>query len=62
MLPCGSERLWSPTTELKDWPVKICGLASSGHAVIGVSYVVELLKPIDGYEYTHAVAFECHLK
>lgn len=63
LLEMGSERRWNPGgDEIKDWPVKIVGLASNGVAVVGITYIVELLRPIPGYEYTHAAAFECHLR
>jgi hypothetical protein len=58
----GDERGWSPTIDIQNWPVKICGLASMGAAVVGKGYIVELLRPLPLYHYTHTVAFEVHLK
>lgn len=60
--PQGTERLWNPgVPNIQDVPVKVCGLATTGVPVLGRTYIVELLKPIEGYEYTHAAAFEVHL-
>jgi len=57
----GDIRHWSCSDKIQDVPVEICGLAVIPEAVLGQGYVVELLKPIEGYNYTHAVAFELHL-
>lgn len=57
----GVERLWTPGGGIKDWPVRIVGLAHTGVVLLGRGYVVELLRPIAGYEYTHTVAFEYQL-
>lgn len=55
----GKEMTWNPRIEdIKDWPVRVCGIASIGVAMLGVTYIVELLRPIPGYNFTHAAAFE----
>ncbi len=62
-LPYGSERLWSPgVPDIVDHPVRVVGLAAVGVPVLGPSYIVELLRPVPGYEYTHAVAFAVNLR
>ena len=57
--PHGKEMLWNPRSDhIKNWPVRICGIAAVGTAMLGVTFIVELLNPIPGYKYTHAAAFE----
>ena len=59
----GDIRTWEPgVREIGQMLVRVCGVASNGVPVLGLSYIVEPLSPIEGYEYSHAVAFECHLK
>ena len=59
----GTVRMWYPgVPEIDGSPVIICGLASSGVPILGITYIVELSNPLKDYPYTHAVAFECHLK
>ena len=59
----GEIRQWHPgVPELGGMSVKICGLATNGVPILGLSYIVELLGPVPSYPYSHAVAFEAHLK
>jgi hypothetical protein len=63
MLKQGDQRIWNPRVDgIKDFPVRIVGLAHSGVPILGLTYIVELSNPIKGYPYTHATAFEVHLK
>ena len=62
MLKQGNRKIWVPgVPELDGLVVKVVGIASNGVPVLGMTYIVELLQPIKGYEYTHTAAFECHL-
>ena len=61
LLPNGSERVWSPSALIIKHPVRICGVASTGAPVLGITYIAELLEPIPGYDYTHVPVFELHL-
>lgn len=60
-LPNDTYMVWSPTVEIQNHPVRVCGIASTGAPVIGLTYIVELLAPLPDYPYTHAAAFEVHL-
>jgi len=42
--------------------VRVCGVSTIPVAVLGHGYIVELTKPLPDYPYTHASAFECHLR
>jgi len=54
---------WNPGVEgIKDHPVKVCGVATTGVPILGLTYIVEVLKPIENLNYTHVAAFECHLR
>lgn len=61
----GQTRRWYPGVAYLDGiEVKIVGMASTGTPILGEGYVIELpvtLKIAD-YPYTHAVAFEGHLR
>jgi hypothetical protein len=58
----GDIRYWTVEPNIHNVRIKICGLAAAPQARIGQPYIVELLEPIPDYEYSHAVAFEVHLK
>ncbi len=66
MIDCGETRKWYPgLSELDGCTVKIVGIAQSGMSILGLTYVVELPNgkfPTSAYPYTHATAFELHLK
>ena len=62
----GDERRWYPgVADLDGVLVRICGTASNGVPVLGVTYIAELLEPFPGknpYPYTHVACFEDHLR
>lgn len=61
----GEYRWWNPGVKgVGVIKVKIVGLATSGAPLIGKTYIVEYpswVKFGTDYDYTHGVAFECHL-
>lgn len=61
----GTKVEWNP---MVGWMAtgKVCGIASNGVPIAGLSYIIELDDEYKGkmpsYPYSHAVAFEVHLK
>ena len=54
MLKNDTVLVWNPGTPgIVNHPVRICGVATTGVPVLGLTYIAELLEPIEGYAYTH---------
>jgi len=41
---------------------KICGISGNGVVLLGETYIIELLNPIDSFEFTHIAVPELYLK
>lgn len=63
----GKRMLWrTPLSGVDPVEVTIAGIASTGVAVLGQTYIVKLPAEFhiagECYPYTHVTAFECHLE